>query len=156
MKRKLCLLAALAAALGSWSVTAYAYHEHTQRRHGSAMAPLEAVVGPKERERIHAIFMSDRTTLEILHERMAMARKALIAKLLSPDKKADVTKEVAQLKHAHDALIDERVKLALKARAIMSPQELSEASQLWTKWQSLREQERSLFEQAESRHAGKR
>ncbi len=154
MKRKLCLMVALAGVFGMLSVTAHAYRGHPGDRHESAMAPLVAVVGPRQRELIRGVFTTDRTHLEILHEQVVAARKALIAKLLSGDKKVNVTKEVAQLKRAHDALIDERVKLALKVRAIMSPQQLSEASQLWTKWQSLRAQERALFEDA-ARHADK-
>jgi hypothetical protein len=154
MKRKLRLAAALAVAVCLLSVTAYAYHDHLGQRREPVMGPLEAVANPSERPMIDAVFMGDRVRLEVLHGQMAAARKALIAKLLSPDRKIDVTKELAQLKHSQDALLDERVERALKARALMSPQELSEAFQLWTKWQRLREQERSLFEDAASRHAG--
>ena len=148
MKRKLCLVSVFAGLIGLVAVTADAYRGHLGDRHVSAMAPLEAVVGPKQRMLIRDLFRTDRTHLEVLHEQVAAARKALIAKLLSSDKKVDVTKEVGQLKRAHDALIDERVKLALKVRKIMSPQQLSEASRLWTKWQDLRAQEHALFEGA--------
>ena len=154
MQRKLWCWAAVAAIFGSLSVTAEAYRGGPHEQRDSAMAPLEAVVGPKERELIHAVFTSDRTRLEVLREQLEVARKALIVKLLSSDKKIDVTQEVTHLKHAHDALLDERVNLALKARAIMSPQELSEASRLWTKWEDLRGQERALFDEAGRHDSG--
>jgi hypothetical protein len=149
MQWKLCRFAMAAVVLGSLSVSAAEYPDDLpEQQKVPAVAPLEAVAGPKEKGLIEAVFANDRTRLELLHDQVDMARKALIAKLLSPDKNVDVTREVTQMKQAHDALLEERVKLALRARAIMSTQELAQASQLWTKLEDLHGQERALFDTA--------
>jgi hypothetical protein len=141
--------------LGSLSVSAAEYPDDlSEQQKVPAVAPLEAVAGPKEKGLIEAVFTSDRTRVEVLRDQVDTARKALIAKLLSPDKNVDVTREVAQMKQAHDALLDERVKLALRARAIMSSQELGQASQLWTRLEDLHGQERALFDAAGHQNPG--
>ncbi len=149
MKRfNLGIAVASCAALALASFTAYA---GPGEGHGSGrmgMAPLMSVLEPQQRKQVHAIFMSDRSRLDLLHVQLREARQALITKLLSPAKTVDVTEEVAKLKQAQEQLIDERIKLALQARKIMSADQLAKVSALWSKWQSLREQERALFEEA--------
>jgi hypothetical protein len=154
MRWNLGSFAVFAIISGALSVSAAEYPRDTPEQHAPAVAPLEAVAGPKEKGLIEAVFTSDRTRLEVLRDQVEVARKALIAKLLSSDKTVDVTREVTQLKHAHDALLDERVKLALEARAIMSPKELAEASQLWTKLEDLQGQEQALFDQVGRKNSG--
>lgn len=90
----------------------------------------------------------ERETLHNLRRQVRAARAALMAKLLSSDKQVDVSKEEHELKQAQSALTDERIKIALKLRAVLSPQQLSQASRLWTKLASLGQQERALMEQA--------
>jgi hypothetical protein len=109
-----------------------------------------SVLEPEQRRQLHALFMSDRAHLDLLHEQLRQARWALITKLLSPEKTIDPTPEVTKLKEAQAALVDARVRFALEARKIMSTQQLARASELWARWRSLREQERALFEQVET------
>jgi hypothetical protein len=138
------------AALVLASFTAYAGHGEEPEHRRMEMAPLLSVLQPQQRQQVNAIFMSDRSRLNLLHEQVREARQALITKLLSPEKSVDVSKEVAKLKQAQEQLIDERIKLALEARKIMTTDQLAKALALWSKWQSLRAQERELFEQARS------
>jgi hypothetical protein len=149
MKRfGLTAAAAGCAALALTSFTARAGFGEGHGRGAMGMAPLMSVLEPQQREQVHAIFMNDRSRLDLLHAQLREAREALITKLLSPAKTVDVTDEVAKLKRAQEQLIDERIKLALQARKIMSSEQLAKALALWSKWQALRAQERALFEEA--------
>jgi heavy-metal resistance protein len=111
------------------------------------LMPLWGELQPAQRKQVHALVAADRTGLHLLHAQEKAARKALTAKLLSNDKNPDVTQEVAKLKQAEAAMLDARVALALKVRALMSPEQISQAADFWTKLQSLHEQEHALFAQ---------
>ncbi len=154
MKRvNLGVATAVCVAVGLTSFAAYAGPGEPAEHSHMGMAPLLSVLEPEQRKQVHAIVMGDRARLDLLDARLREARQALITKLLSPEKTVNVTNEVAKLKQAQEELLDERIKLALQARKVMSTEQLGKASALWTKWQSLRAQERALFEEARS--AGK-
>ncbi len=130
------------------SVAAPARHGPGARRTWSPMEPFEPVLDRGQRQMARKIVAADRTKLAVLRERLNMAREALVAKLLSPGKEVDTSKEAAELKSALGALVDERINIALQVRKLLSPEQLARAAQLHAKLKELRAQERQLLEKA--------
>ena len=147
MKKRTTIAIVSALALGVLWASAWADGGHFGRGHGQWLMPLGGELQPAQRKQVHALVAGDRTSLQLLHAQEKAARKALTDKLLSTDKNVDVTREVAKLKQAEEAMLDERVSLALKVRALMSPDQLSRAADFRTKLESLHEQEHALFAQ---------
>ncbi|MCL5044614.1 MAG: hypothetical protein M1336_04940 [Deltaproteobacteria bacterium] len=146
--RKARVLSA-AAFLGAVVVAALsAQADRGDRPRGSLAALLAPILEPQQSELVRNIFSSDQAELALLRLRLRLARRALITRLFSPEKRVDVTKEAAELKAAQAAFIDRRVALALKARRVLTPEQRAKALRLWQQWRNLRDQERSLRERA--------
>ncbi len=86
---------------------------------------------------------------DALHQRLHAAREALIQKLFSPGPTVDLSKEIAELKAAQAAMIDERVAIAQAARKLLSPQQLKDAAAFHSRLEELHRQEAQLMEQME-------
>lgn len=150
MIKKLLLAILLAAgALGAFAAAAPAFPEGPPRRERLTMTPFEAVLSPEQKQALLSMVKADRNKLQALRQRLHEAREALIAKLLSKDASVDVSKEVAQLKAAQAAMIDERVAIALAARKLLSPKQLNDAAAFHTKLEDLHRQESALMQQME-------
>ncbi len=130
------------------SAAAYARRASAARRTWSPTEPFEPVLDRDQRQMVRKILAADRTKLAILRERLGMAREALVAKLLSPGKEVDTSKEAAEIKSAVAALVDERINVALQVRKLLSPEQLARAAQLHAKLKELWTQERQLLEKA--------
>jgi Heavy-metal resistance len=147
MKRFALALLLAAGGLGVFGVSGYARYGGPPGRRHMAMMPFEAVLRPDQKLALYTMVKADRAKLEALHQRLHAAREALIQKLLSPEKSVDVSKEVAELKAAQAAMIDQRVDIALAARKLMSPKQLSDAAEFHAKLEKLHRQEAALLEQ---------
>jgi Spy/CpxP family protein refolding chaperone len=141
--------ATLLAVAGLWVFGAAAQSFHRGREQLS-IEPFEIVLTPQQRQAILSLVKADRTKLQLLHERLHQAREALIEKLLSPDAKIDVSQQLAELKSAQAAMIDERVTIALKARKMLTAQQLKNAAAFHSKLQTLHEQEAALLQQMQN------
>lgn len=142
------LLATLFGAVALTAFGAAAYAQHGEPRGDRmAMMPFAAVLRPDQKQQLYSIVKADRAKLESLHRRLHAAREALIEKLLSPGPTVDISKEVAELKAAQAAMIDERVSIALAARKMLSPEQLKAAAQFHAKLEDLHRQESDLLRQ---------
>jgi hypothetical protein len=148
---KRCGLAILLAAvgLGALSAVAYARRGGPPGAERMPMMPFEAVLRPDQKQVLYTMVKADRAKLESLHRRLHAAREALIEKLLSQDPSVDVSNQVAELKAAQAAMIDERVAIALAARKLLSPRQLNDAAQFHAKLEDLHRQESTLLQQME-------
>jgi hypothetical protein len=135
---------ALATALTAIGVPAHAQHwEGPSER--MARLPFTAVLRPDQKSQLYAMLKADGAKIEAIHRRLHAAREALIAKLLAPGPTVDIGKEVAELKAAQAAMIDERVSIALAARKLMSPEQLKAAAEFHAKLEELHRQESDLL-----------
>jgi len=144
---KRCALAILfgAAALFAFGLSAHAQHGGPPSER-MAMMPFAAVMRPDQKQLLYSMVKADRTKIESLHRRLHAAREALIDKLLSGPS-VDISKEVAELKAAQAAMIDERVSIALAARKMMSSEQLKAAAEFHAKLEDLHRQESDLLRQ---------
>jgi len=149
---KLKLVVALMLAVGAataFGVAAYSQEEGPGGPHRSPMMPFEEVLRPDQKHQLYAIVKADKAKLDALHQRLHAAREALIQKLFSPGPTVDLSKEIAELKAAQAAMIDERVAIAKAARKLLSPQQLKDAAAFHTRIEELHRQEAQLMEQME-------
>jgi Spy/CpxP family protein refolding chaperone len=153
---KRCALAILfaAAGMGAFGAAAYARHGGPPGAGRMAMMPFEAVLRPDQKQLLYTMVKADRAKLESLHRRLHAAREALIEKLLAQDPSVDVSNQVAELKAAQAAMIDERVAIALAARKLLSPRQLKDAAQFHAKLEELHRQESALLQQMEGSKGG--
>ena len=144
---KRCALAILvgAAALFTLGVAADAQHGGPPGER-MAMMPFAAVMRPDQKQLLYSMVKADRAKIESLHRRLHAAREALIDKLLSGPT-VDISTEVAELKAAQAAMIDERVSIALTARKMMSSEQLKAAAGFHAKLEDLHRQESALLRQ---------
>ncbi len=149
VKKFLVLSVLVAIGLGVYSAGARAFPEGLRGRGRFGMTPFEAVLSPEQKMALMAMVKADRNKFQALHQHLHDARDALIAKLVSPDASVDVSKEVAQLKAAQAAMIDERVSIALAARKLLTPQQLKDAAAFHAKLEDLHRQESALMQQME-------
>jgi Spy/CpxP family protein refolding chaperone len=150
---KLALVLMLAATVaGAFAVGAYSQEGPGGPRRGSMM-PFEGVLRPDQKQQFYSIVKADKKKIDALHQRMHAAREALIQKLFSPGPAPDLSKEIAELKSAQAAMIDERVTIALAARKLLSPQQLKDAAAFHSRLEDLHRQEAQLMEQMESSKA---
>lgn len=155
MIRKFILVILLVAGgLGAFGAVAQAYRGGPPGREGVAMMPFEAVLSPEQKQALLSMVKADRAKLQSLHQRLHQAREALIEKLISPDASVDVSKEVAELKAAQAAMIDERVAIALAVRKLLSPQQLKDAAAFHDRLEELHRQEAALLQQMEGGKGG--
>ncbi len=155
MVRKLILAILLVAGgLGAFGAVAQAFGGGPAGRERAAMMPFEAVLSPEQKQALLSMVKADKTKLQSLHQRLHQARDTLIEKLLSPDASVDVSKEVAELKAAQAAMIDERVAIALAVRKLLSPQQLKAAAAFHAKLEDLHRQEAALLQQMEGGQGG--
>jgi hypothetical protein len=132
--------------LSAVGVAAQAQHwEPSGERMGKL--PFAAVLRPDQKQQLYSIVKADRAKIESMHRRLHAAREALIAKLLSSGAAVDISQEVAELKAAQAALIDERVSIALAARKMMSAEQLKAAAEFHAKLENLHRQESDLLRQ---------
>ncbi len=139
----LALVVCAALSLGASNVHAEEFGHH----HGGWWHLFGGVVQPSQRPQIETIMSNEKPTLHKLFGEVEADRTALTTKLLSPGASVDVTKEVSQLKQAEGALLEEQMKIAVQVRGVLSPQQLAQANDLFTKLHGLHEQERALLEQ---------
>ncbi|MGH7987436.1 MAG: hypothetical protein ACREQX_14255 [Candidatus Binataceae bacterium] len=144
-RTSMVLAIALALGLGAGSTLAYA---HGHGPHGGWLGPLGAIIQPNQRQQIHSMLSGEKQKMETLHQNVRNAKAALIGKLLSSDQSVDVSSELIALQQAEAALLQERVNVAQQVRVVLAPQQRAQALQLWTKLESLHQQERELFQQA--------
>jgi Spy/CpxP family protein refolding chaperone len=146
---KLVLALMLAAgAAGAFGVAAYS-QEGPGEPHRSSMMPFEEVLRPDQKHQLYTIVKADKAKLDALRQRLHAAREALIQKLFSPGPTVDLSKEIAELKSAQAAMIDERVAIAQAARKLLSPQQLKDAAAFHSRIEELHRQEAQLMEQME-------
>ncbi len=141
------VIAATVLALAGWWVLAAGAQGFHRGREPLSIEPFEIVLTPQQRQAILSLVKADRTKLQLLHERLHKAREALIEKLLSPDAQIDVGPQLGELKAAQAAMLDERIAIALKARKMLTAQQLKNAAAFHVKLQKLREQEAALLQQ---------
>ncbi len=152
MKKLVGLVAILVLVGAFFAVRAFAFHGH----HGGCgrgfgqMAAIKAVLTADQKNQIRQIIEGEKPTIKNLHLQQKTARDALFSKLLSSDKTVDVSAEVTQLKQAQAAQIDEKIKIAQQARALLSPDQLTKAGQIWANLESLHKQEHDLLHPGES------
>ena len=148
MIRKIILsMLLVAGSLGALGAFAQAFPGRPAGREGAAMMPFEAVLSPEQKQALLSMVKADRTKLQALHQRLHEAREALIEKLLSPDAPVDVSKQVAELKAAQAAMVDEHVAIALAVRKLLSPQQLKDAAAFHGRLEELHRQEAALLQQ---------
>jgi Spy/CpxP family protein refolding chaperone len=136
-----------AGALATFGVAAYSQGGPSDPHHG--MLPFEAVLSRGQKHQLYSIVKADKAKLDALHQRLHEAREALIQKLFSPGDSVDLTKEVADLKAAQAAMVDERVAIALAARKLL-PQQLKDAAAFHSRLEDLHHQEAQLMQQIEN------
>jgi hypothetical protein len=149
IKRFLLAILVVASSWGAFAVVARAFPEGHPGRERLTMTPFEAVLSPEQKQALLSMVKADRNKLRSLHQRLHDTRDALITKLLSADASVDVSKEVAELKAAQAAMIDERVAIALAARKLLSPQQLKDAAAFHARLEDLHRQESALIQQME-------
>jgi len=155
MTRKFILTIGLAAGtLAAWVAAAQAFHGGPPGRERLTMTPFEAVLSPEQKQALLSMVKADKSKLQALHQRLHQTREALIEKLLSPDAAIDTSKEVAELKAAQAAMIDERLSIALAVRKLLSPQQLKDAAAFHAKLEDLHRQEAALLQQMEGKQGG--
>jgi hypothetical protein len=144
---KRCALAILfgAAALSAFSLVAHAQHGGAPSER-MALMPFAAVLRPDQKQLLYSMVKADRAKIESLHRRLHASREALIEKLLSGPT-VDISKEVAELKAAQAAMIDERVSIALAVRKTMSSEQVKAAAEFHAKLEDLHRQESDLLRQ---------
>lgn len=145
IKRRVLATLLAAAAVSTFGVAAYAQHGGPGGDR-MEMMPFAAVLRPDQKQQLFSMVKADRAKLESLHRRLHAAREALIEKLLSGPA-VDINQEVAELKAAQAAMIDERVSIALAARKMMSPEQLKAAAAFHAKLEALHRQESDLLRQ---------
>lgn len=149
-KPKLVLAFMLAVcAAGAFGVRAYP-QEGSDSPHHRSIIPFAAVLRPDQKRQLYTIIKADKSKLDALHQRLHAAREALIQKLFTSGPTVDLSKEVAELKSAQAAMIDERVSIALAARKLLTPQQLKDAATFHSRLEALHRQEAQLMEQMES------
>jgi Spy/CpxP family protein refolding chaperone len=135
--------------LGVFTAAAGAFHDGPGARERLTMTPFAAVLTPEQKQTLLSMVKADRNKLQALHKHLHEAREALIDKLLSADPSVDISKQVADLKAAQAAMIDERVSIAVAARKLLTPQQLKDAAAFHAKLEDLHRQEAALMQQME-------
>jgi hypothetical protein len=114
--------------------------------------PFRAVLSAEQRNSVRSFVQNDKTNIETLRNNVHQAKRALMAALLSSGSnsaiQSQIANEVHQLNQARAALMNEKIKMAMQTRSSMSTEQLTQAGSLWSKLQSLRQQEKALFQQA--------
>jgi len=152
MTRKLLLTIVLAASgVAAFGAAARAFHEGPSGHERLTMTPFTAVLRPEQKQALFSMVKADREKVHSLRWQLHTAREALIDKLISTDASIDVSKEVADLKAAQAAMIDERVAIALATRKLLSPQQLKDAAAFHAKLKDLHQQEAALLQQIEGK-----
>jgi Spy/CpxP family protein refolding chaperone len=131
--------AMLAAALVSGA--AYA-HGFGHGGHGMLVPPI--VGHMVSHDQMKTIFEANKTDLMNLHSQVRAARTQLENDLVAGNNTAS---DLQALQTAENNLLVERVKLAQQILATLTPAQRTQVSQFMTQWQSLRAQERQLFQQ---------
>ena len=122
-------------------------------RHG--MGPMgmlfkAANLTQDQRTKVHKIFEDNRSTFKDLSEQMRTAREGMVDKLLAPGQVSDtdLTKQSQEVAQIQQKMMDERLKVALAVRAVMTPEQLQKVQkvvQLHRQMQDLHRQMRDLF-----------
>lgn len=114
--------------------------------------PFRAVLSAEQRNTVRGFVQNDKANIETLRNNVHQTKRALMAALLSSASnsavQSQVTNQVNQFNQARAALMNEKIKIAMQARASMSPEQLAQANGLWSKLQGLHQQEKALFQQA--------
>ncbi len=118
---------------------------------GAMMLPLvlkHANLTPEQTAQVHKIMDSDRATLRALRKQLDVANGQLADKLFAPGpvQAADLTPQVQQISQLRQQLMEQGVKTALSIRAVLTPAQLAQVSQLKDRMQKLRAEMRSIFE----------
>lgn len=150
--RLMVVSGALAAGLGLLSLQGYAWARYHGHGGDSGMMAVMRVVRPTlsqaQKDQIRTLFGANRATLKADHQALREARQNLVQAILS---KGDANSAIAKLQSSQSKLLSDRTALAQQIVGVLTPEQLSQARNFWTQWQSLREQQhqqrKALFQQ---------
>jgi Spy/CpxP family protein refolding chaperone len=103
-----------------------------------------------QKTKVRKIFEDNRATFKDLAKQMNTAREGMMDKLLAPGQvsEADLTKQSQEVAQIQQKMMDERLKVALAVRAVMTPEQLQRVQkvlQLHRQMEDLHRQMRDLF-----------
>lgn len=146
MKSRLAIatLAGLALLVGLYPPAAHAF---AHRRHGMlpGMRAVWVVLQPSQRAKAREIFTAARPSLKKDHLNLMAARRQLAQALVGG---GDVASAERNLEKTRNAFFEDRVRLAQKVVALLSPAQRAAASKLLANLEKTHEQIRGYFQQA--------
>jgi Spy/CpxP family protein refolding chaperone len=133
---------ALAVGLGLLSLQGYAWARYHGHGGGSGVMAAMRVVRPTlsqaQKEQIKSLFQTKRAALKADHQSVREARQNLAQAILS---KGDVKGAIGRLQLSQGRLLQDRTDLAQQIVAVLTPEQLNQAKNFLTQWQSLRQQQ---------------
>jgi Spy/CpxP family protein refolding chaperone len=105
---------------------------------------------PDQKTKVRKIFEDNRSTFKDLAEQTRTAREGMVDKLLAAGQlsEADLTKQSQEVAQIQQKMMDERLKVALAIRAVMTPEQLQKVQKvvrLHRQMRDLHRQMRDLF-----------
>lgn len=118
---------------------------------GAMMLPLvlkRAQLTPEQTKQVESIMASDRQALRTLSKQLEAANTQLTNKLFAPGtvQPTDLAPQLQQVAQLRQQLMEHAVKTALSIRAVLTPEQLANVSQLNDRIQKLHAEMRSIFE----------
>ncbi len=126
-------------------------HERMFGEGGAMMLPLvlkHAQLTAEQTKQVQAIMETDRQTLRALFNQLETANAQLTDKLFKTGvvQAADLTPEVQRIGQLRQQLMEQGIKTALSIRAVLTPQQLAQVSQLKDRIEKLHAEMRSIYE----------
>ncbi len=142
-RRGMVVLALVAAVL--WTAPAFARGGHGGWGGMSVLHGLDLTDAQKTQ--VHQIFQNHRPQFRTLGSQMRTAQQELTDKLYGPDPvtPADLAPLSQQISQLRDQLSQERLKVAMEIRGVLTPDQLAKATQIRQQLRQLRSQERTLL-----------
>jgi Spy/CpxP family protein refolding chaperone len=136
---------------GSGPSGAGGFHSHWGHGHedGLGLGPLlhRLNLTDAQRTQIQTILSQERESAGTLFQQLHSDKAALSDKFFAPGalQSADLEPQVKQLAGVQQQLLEQRIQTAVAIRNVLSPEQLSQAAQLKSQIQSLREQMHNLL-----------
>ena len=106
---------------------------------------------PEQNTQVQTIMASHRDTFRSLFKQLEAAHETMANRFFTPGRLTadDVTPQAKTIHQIREQLMNEGLKVAIEIREVLTPEQLTKASQLKAKMQAMQEQMRSMFDDEE-------
>jgi Spy/CpxP family protein refolding chaperone len=147
--------------LSVWAATVYAHPRHGMGAMGPGrmMGDMSGMLLPlvlrgvdltdEQEKRVHEIMQAHRATFRTLFRELQATQGEMADKLLAPGEvqAEDLTTHLQRAAQLREQLMQEGLKVALEVRGVLTPEQLTKASELKERMRALHSEMRGLFKE---------